>query len=383
MLSLAAHREAADEIAGWPGYVPTLLQSLSGLARSLCVETIAYKDEGGRFGLGSFKALGGAYAVLRHVQRKVAGSTGAMPSSAELTAGKYADSTRDITVTTATDGNHGRSVAWGAQMFGCRAVIYIPAVCSAEREAEIRRYGADVVRTRHDYDGAVGECVEDAAAQGRTVIADTSWDGDETAPREVTQGYTLMVEEALAQSPEGWVPTHVFVQGGVGALAAAVCGYLWETLGAAMPRVIVVEPEGAPCLFQSCLDGGPATVAVDTHSVMAGLDCGSTSPLAWRMLEPGVFAFLTMADDAVAPTMRLLADAPFGDRPVVSGESGVAGLAGFLCVWNDAETREKLGLGPESRILLFGTEGATDPEIYRAMVGRTPEEVLGQETIGP
>lgn len=381
LLSLSAHRGAADEIAGWPGYAPTPLHWPSGLARSLDVDSIGYKDEGGRFGLGSFKALGGAYAVLCHVRRNVAESTGETPSSAELAAGQFADLTRDITVTTATDGNHGRSVAWGARMFGCRAVIYIPAVCSAEREAQIRGYGAEVVRTSHDYDGAVAQCIEDAAAQGRTVIADTSWDGNETAPREVTQGYTLMLEETLEQSPEGWIPTHVFVQGGVGALAAAVCGYLWELLGDAMPRVIVVEPDGAPCLFQSCLEGGPATVTVETHSVMAGLDCGTTSPLAWRMLEPGVFAFLTMPDDAVAPTMRLLADGPFGDRPVVSGESGVAGLAGFLCAWKDAAARETLGLQPESRILLFGTEGATDPAIYCTLVGRTPDDVLRQETI--
>jgi diaminopropionate ammonia-lyase len=208
----------------------------------------------------------------------------------------------------------------------------------------------------------------------RTVIADTTAVSDGDAPRDVTQGYTVMVEEVLARLDISAI-THVFVQGGVGALAAAVSGHLRERLGAAAPRIVVVEPEGAACLFESARLGRATTVVGEAHSVMAGLNCGTASPLAWWELHRGAFAFMTVPDAVTAPFMRMLANREHGDPPVVAGESAIAGLAGALLGRGNPRARQALGLDGGSRVLVFGTEGATDPEIYAAMVGRTAEDV--------
>lgn len=342
--SIVGFEAAKAEITTWPGYAPTPLIALSGLARATGVAAIAYKDEAGRFGLGSFKALGGAYGVLEVVRAHG----------------------RDITVTTATDGNHGRSVAWGAQMFGCRAVIYVPKQCSVPRAHAIATYGAEVVRTDASYDETVRHCAADAARLGRFIVSDTSWPGYVEIPRTVTHGYAVMVDEALNQA--GTPPTHVFIQGGVGALAAAVAGHLWERLGPDRPHVVVVEPEAAACLMASAQAGRATGIMEDAVSVMAGLACGEASPLAWEVLDRGAFAFMTVPDSAAAPCMRLLATSPHGDPPIVAGESAIAGLAGFLAAVKDDRGRAVLGLGPTSRILLVGSEGATDPEIYAGMI---------------
>ncbi len=224
---------AHAEIRTWPGYRPTPLYQLKGLATEAGVANIWYKDEASRFGLGSFKALGGAYAVLRCIQAE----TGAM------------------TFTTATDGNHGRAVAWGARMFGAQSVIFLPASCSANREAAIAAHGARIVRTGLNYDDAVRECVRAADRNGWRMVSDTSWNGYVDVPRIVMQGYTLLVDEVLAQLSVDL--THIFVQAGVGGLAAAVCAYLWQQLGNRRPRFIVVEPEGACCVMASALAGTP------------------------------------------------------------------------------------------------------------------------------
>lgn len=373
-VSLTAHRFAADEITRWPGYAPTPLISLEGMARAHGVEAIHYKDESARFGLGSFKALGGPYAVLRALQRHVAAATGAQASARDLMERRYDMVAAGFTVSTATDGNHGRAVAWGAARFGCRAVIYVPADCSRPRADAIAGLGARVIRVNGDYDEAVRRCAADAVAQCRTIIADTTAASDDVAPRDVTQGYTVMVEEILRQLA-GRIPTHVFVQGGVGALAAAVCGYFWERFGATAPRLVVVEPDGAACLFESARAGRAVTLRGRVHSVMAGLNCGTASPLAWRILHHGAFGFLTIPDDVTAPAMRLLADGAFGDPAIVAGESAIAGLAGALLARQDDDAGATLVLGPDSRVLVFGTEGATDPEIYESMVGRREGEV--------
>ncbi|MGE0748574.1 MAG: diaminopropionate ammonia-lyase [Rhodospirillales bacterium] len=337
-------------IGAWPDYAPTPLRRLDGLARAIGCAAVLYKDEGGRFGLGSFKALGGAYGVSRLVERR-GGAQG-------------------LTVATATDGNHGRSVAWGARLFGCRAVIYIPTHCSAHREQALAALGATVVRTDGGYDDAVRRCAADAAANGWQIVSDTSWPGYAEIPAWVTDGYTVMTDEIADALPAGAAPTHAFVQGGVGALAAAVCLGLHRRFAASPPAVVVVEPEGAACLFASVAAGRAAAAPAPVHSVMAGLDCGETSPLAWQVLDRRAAAFMTVPDSATAPCMRLLADAPFGDPPIVAGESAIAGLAGLIAAMADPAVRGALGLGPESRVLLFGTERDTDPDIYAKMVGR-------------
>lgn len=377
ILSRAAFQEAMTEIGAWPGYAPTPLRSLTGLARAAGIDRIWYKDEGARFNLNSFKALGGAYAVLRLLAREVQARVPGVPVTAlDLVVGRYGKVTRTVTVTTATDGNHGRSVAWGAQVFGCDCVVYIPASCSKGRQDAIEAFGARVVRVAGLYDDAVRQAAADARDYGWHVVSDTSYTGYMDVPRDVMQGYTVMVEEAISQLPASERPTHVFIQGGVGALPAAVCGHLWESWGRQRPRLVVVEPHSADCLYQSAVAGRPTAAEGGLDTVMAGLACGEVSLLAWAILERGADDFLTIPDEAAVATMRMLAEGAYGSRPVVAGESGVAGLAALLCAAADPQARIGLGLAPDARVLVFGTEGATDPEIYEKLVGRSPEAVL-------
>ncbi len=370
----AGHRAAFDEITRWPGYAPTPLVALEDVAREVGVAAVHYKDEGGRFGLGSFKALGGAYAVRQHLAGIVAAELGAAPSTDDLLQKRHAAITERVTVTTATDGNHGRSVAWGAQLFGCRAVIYIHEGVSAGRQAEIERYGAQVVRTPGNYDDSVRRAAADAAANGWTVVSDTSYDGYREIPRAVMHGYTVMAEEALRQWPAREPPTHCLVQGGVGALPAAVAAHLWQRLGARRPCFIVVEPERAACLYASARAGKPTAITGTLDTMMAGLACGEVSSLAWDLLARGGDAFMTIPDQAAIDAMRVLAARR---PPVVAGESAVAGLGALRLLAADAVARAALRLGADSRVLLFGSEGATDPALYAKIVGRSPEAVTG------
>lgn len=374
-----AFRRADAQIRRWPGYCPTPLRDLAGLAQAAGVRQVLYKQEAHRFGLGSFKALGGAYAVSRLLLRELGQRLGRDDLGIDdLLSGKYRETTQDITVTCATDGNHGRSVAWGAERFGCQCVIYIHATVSEGRKAAIESYGAQVVRTPGNYDDSVRQAAEDAARLGRFVVSDTSYPGYMEVPKDVMQGYGVMADEALqqlAQNGDGDLPTHVFLQGGVGGLAAAVCAHFWEQLGARRPRFIVVEPDKAACLFESAKAGKPVAVHGELDTVMAGLACGEVSLLAWEILHPGVQAFLTVDDEAALDTVRLLADSPYGDAPLVAGESAVAGLAGALAALADPAARQALGLDANSRVLLFGSEGATDPVLYEQIVGRKPAEI--------
>jgi diaminopropionate ammonia-lyase len=355
-------RRAREEITSWPGYAQTALHDLPEIAARAGVATVRLKDESTRFGLGSFKALGGAYAAAQALIGELA-RRGVAPhaSSADLVAGTYLDTTRDITVTCATDGNHGRSVAWGAQRFGCRCVIYVHATVSQGRVDAIARYGAEVRRVPGTYDDAVRQAAHDAAANGWFVISDTSYEGYTTVPVDVMQGYRLMAEEALAQW-EGPPPTHCFMQGGVGGAAAAVSVQLRSTL-ATRPVFVVAEPDKAACLLASAEAGEPVAIPGDLDTLMAGLACGEPSLLAWQELSRAADAFMAVPDDAAVDCMRLLAR-----QRIVAGESGVAGLAALLLAANDPAACAALSLGPDSRVLLFSTEGATDPELYARLV---------------
>ncbi|TCR65014.1 diaminopropionate ammonia-lyase [Bosea sp. BK604] len=346
ILSLERAEEARAAVTGWEGYAPTPLRDLPAIAETLGIAQVLYKDEGKRFGLKSFKALGGAYAVDRLVAQT--GKAG-------------------LTVACATDGNHGRSVAWGAQRAGIEAVIYVHETVSAGRAEAIRGFGATVVREGRTYDDSVRACTEAAAANGWQIVSDTSWPGYEDVPKDVMQGYALLAMEAEEQ---GARPSHVFVQGGVGGLAAGVLSHAWEKHGAERPILVVVEPENAACLLASARAGILTAVGGDLDTIMAGLACGEPSILAWRLLEQGADAFMTIADTAAGDAMRLLAT-----RGVVGGESGVAGLAGLIKAARDPALRAALGLGSSSRVLCYGTEGATDPDVYRSIVGRSAEEV--------
>lgn len=372
ILNDEAFEFAKREITSWSGYEETPLCSLPGIAQALNVKQIFYKDEGGRFGLGSFKALGGAYAVFRLLQQAIERKIGQRPNAHEILSGCYRDITAEITVTCATDGNHGRSVAWGARTFGCHCVIYIHETVSDGRGLAIASYGADVRRVAGNYDDAVRQADASAKENNWLIVSDTSYEGYTSVPRDVMQGYCVMVDEALRQisSP----PTHVFVQGGVGGLAAAVCSHLWQEFADRRPTYVVVEPDKADCLYRSAVAGKPTAVRnIDT--IMAGLACGEASLLAWKILQPGTDAFMTVTDVAAAEAMRILADSLFGDDPIVAGESAVAGLAGLALAATDSAARSRLLLNKESIVLLFGTEGATDPYVYRQIVGRDADLV--------
>jgi len=346
ILSHEAAQIAHRAIIAWDGYAPTPLRDLTAIADRLDLAQVHYKDEGERFGLKSFKALGGAYAVDRLVAATAAPG---------------------LTVACATDGNHGRSVAWGARRAGVKAVIYVHETVSEGRAEAIRSYGATVVREGRTYDDSVRACTQAAEANGWQIVSDTSWPGYEDVPRDVMQGYAVLAMEAEAQ---GAKPTHVFVQGGVGGLAAGILSQAWEAMGAQRPILVVVEPENAACLFESAKAGAVTAVGGDLDTIMAGLACGEPSILAWRILQPGADAFMTITDAAAADAMRLLAS-----LGIVGGESGVAGLAGLMKAAGDPSLRKALNLDATSRALCYGTEGATDPDVYRGIVGRLAEKV--------
>ena len=297
----------------------------------------------------------------------------------DLIDGKHKDICAGITVTAATDGNHGRSVAWGARMFGCRCVIFINEAVSQQREDAIAKYGATVRRNPGSYDDAVRTAQQTAQREGWHVIPDTSDGSIVEAPRDVTQGYALMAAEVIEQLPGDSPPTHIFLQAGVGGMAAATCAEFWRRFGIDRPTTILVEPETSACWFESLKAKEPVAIKGNLDSLMGGLSCGEVSRLAWIILKPGADAAMTIPDEAAADAMRLLAAGACGDAPLVAGESGVAGLAAFIAVSGDDSARQKLALNLSSRVLLFGTEGATDPQAYADIVGRSAEEVADEQ----
>lgn len=353
--------DATAQISTWENYMPTPLHSLSALAAELNISDILYKDEGSRFGLGSFKALGGAYAGMRVLQRELTNRLGRDVSLAEIRDGSLADEVAKITLTSATDGNHGRSLAWGAQSVGAPCRIYIHKEVSEGRAQAMRDYGAKVIRVDADYDESVRVTRRDSDANGWFVVSDTSWEGYTQPPKDVMAGYGVMADEICQQMSGS--PTHLFIQAGVGGLAAAMTARLRQKLGDDM-RVVVVEPELAGCIFASGQRGKATTVPIHEETLMAGLSCGEPSSLAWDILREEVGDFLTIPESLVGPTMRLSAR-PMGVDPAIeAGESAVCGLAAVIAAARRADMREKLGLDSSSRVLLIGSEGATDAEIY-------------------
>lgn len=366
---------ARREISTWPGYEPTPLLALNGLAEALGIGSLRLKYEAPRFGLGSFKALGGAYAVSLYLKSMIREATGNDADTPSLLSGTYAGTTRNITVCSATDGNHGRSVAWGAQMFGCRCVIYVPHHTSQGRIDAIAAFGAEVIRHHANYDDTVRECASVAAENGWTVISDTSYDGYTQIPLDVMSGYTVLVAEILDQLPMGERPSHVFVQGGVGGFACGVIAPMWHHWGKERPKFVFINPDNAAAMLRSAEAGNRVAIEGDLETVMACLSCGELSLLAWKLLARTIDDTIAIPDDAAMDTMRTLADGVNGDSPVVAGESGCAGVAGLIAAINDADAKKVLGLDANSRVLCICTEGATDPTLYADIVGRTPEQV--------
>ena len=264
-----AFETARAEISAWQGYAPTPLVSLSALAQTLGVERIDYKDEGPRFGLGSFKALGGAFAAQRVLQQQIAERTGREVSLASIRNGEHSALCADITLVSATDGNHGRSLAWGCERFGAACNIYIHAEVSEGRAEAMRQFGANVIRIEGDYDESVRLAKSEADKNGWFVVSDTSWPGYSQPPLDVMSGYGVMTQEVCESLDQS--PTHVFLQGGVGGMAAGVAAALRQFYGASAPRVVIVEPELAACLFESAKAGSATSVHIESETIMAGL----------------------------------------------------------------------------------------------------------------
>jgi diaminopropionate ammonia-lyase len=381
ILSIASAQESRRWLASWDWISPqpTPLYELPGLAQQLGVAHIAIKDESVRSPLASFKALGAPIALVRLVRRLWPQHQFDM---ATLWAGGYAAFLADFTVISATDGNHGRALAAAAQSLGCRCVIVIHANVSIEREQAIAAYGAQIIRISGNYDDSVVESARLAAVNGWHVVSDTSYAGYEIIPGDVMQGYSIIADEVMAQTqsqPTHCPYTHVFLQGGVGGFAAGMASYLWEFFGLVRPRMIVVEPEQADCLYQSAIVGAPANATGSVDSLMAGLACGETSPLAWQILQPCIDDFMTVSDESAAHAMRCLAYPTAHDIPMVSGESGAAGLAGLQMVLSDVAVAQSLGIDATSRILLISTEGATAPSVYHECVGESADAVVARQ----
>ncbi|MET0395549.1 MAG: diaminopropionate ammonia-lyase [Longimicrobiaceae bacterium] len=346
-LSEARFLRARDFIRGVPGYAATPLLSLDDVAAHAGVSAVGYKAEALRFGLGSFKALGGVYGVAIALGRQDApGSPGAEGSGLPEGAASM--------VCCATDGNHGRAVAWAARRAGCRAVVFVGDPCSAGAEARIRGEGAAIVRISGSYEDAHDAVVRSASENGWLLVSDTAVPGNERIPGAIMDAYQVVVDEALGDAAEP--PTHVIVQAGTGGLAAAVCAYFWRRDGARRPVLVVVESDQAASLMRSAARGESVRIEGPHRTRMAGLACGEASLLAWSVLSTGADCFAALSDAALPAAREVIARGESGARLSAAGDSGLAGLAALCALAGDPDAWRTVGLGPRSRILLIGTE---------------------------
>ncbi len=379
IMNIDTARQSREWLMYWPGISkqPTPLWSLPDMAAKLGIAELAVKDESARSPLGSFKALGAPIALLRLILRRWP-DRGYTAES--LFNGRHENDLSDYVVISATDGNHGRALAAAARSIGCQCVIVLHKKVSQERERLIAGLGAKIVRVDGNYDDSVAHAAKLAKDNDWQVVSDTSYEGYEAVPRDVMQGYAIIADELVEQAPaaDSDQPpfTHLFLQGGVGGMAAGVASYLHERYGQLRPTMIVVEPAEADCLYQTALNGTLTNATGATDSIMAGLACGEASALAWRFLDSEIDAFALVQDNKVPPAMRLLANGSPRDIPILAGESGVAGLVALMDIANRPEHRAAIGLNSGSRVVVINTEGDTAPDIYRTLVGRDGAEVL-------
>ncbi len=376
-----------------PGYRTTPLKGLGNLAAMLGLGGIWVKDESVRLNISSFKVLGGSFAIYRQARRTLGLSDDRKISFSELTSPEMREHLGNLTFATATDGNHGRGVAWAAKALGLKAFIYVHSGTSRARIRAIEEFGARVTVVKGTYDDAVRQVAEDAAREGWQIISDTSWKGYEEIPSWIMQGYTTLFSEAQEQlAGQGLIrPTHLFMQAGVGALAATGIGYYHMLFGKEAPISVVVEPLHANCLLRSAraADGEPHNMAGALDTIMAGLACGEPSPIAWKILWDCADVFMACPDYVAAKGMRVYGIPLAGDPPVISGESGAVTLGALMFIMESphgAVLREQLGLGPDSQVLLVNSEGNTDPEYFRRVawegVNPVPPEFLYEPPAG-
>ena len=359
----------------FPQYSVTPLARLDGMAEHLGLGGLFVKDESYRFGLNAFKVLGGSFAMARYIAQQMGRDVSEMTYD-YLTSEDFRKEFGQATFFTATDGNHGRGVAWAANKLGQKAVVHMPKGSSRSRYDNIAKEGAKVTIEEVNYD----DCVRMAAAEAAqtehgVVVQDTAWEGYEEIPAWIMQGYGTMASEAAEQLRQLSVnrPTHVFVQAGVGSLAGAVVGYFANLFPNDPPKFVVMEAGAADCLYQGALagDGAPRIVGGDLQTIMAGLACGEPNIISWDILRNHVSAFVSCPDWVSAKGMRMLGAPAKGDPRVISGESGAVGMGLIAALMEgDAykELREAIGLDRFSQVLMFSTEGDTDPEKYRRIL---------------
>ena len=342
--------DAYKTISGWKGYEPTPLISLHKLSRKLKLNNIFYKDESKRFHLKSFKALGGAYAVE-----------------------KATIDNKNLTVTTATAGNHGRSVAWGAQRLGLNCKIFISEYVSEARANSMRNLDAEVIRVKGNYEKSLEECVTQANKNGWEIIQDVAWENYETVPKLTMAGYSVMIKEISNQTNQ--YITHVFLQAGVGGMASGAIAGIAKYFKR-IPKIIIVEPENADCVLKSIDKGSLQKVDIKKESIMGGMSCGEVSLVPWKILKESVDICTSISDENVDLTISMLKNKILSDEEIVGGECSTPGIISLIACSEDNEIKKNLGLEESSNILVIGCEGDADENLYNKLLSTGNKKLL-------
>ena len=335
--------EAYKIISKWDNYSPTPLISLKKLSEKLKLNNIFYKDESKRFHLKSFKALGGAYAVEK------------------VTKGK-----KDITISTATAGNHGRSVAWGSKRLGLKCKIFISEYVSEFRAKVMRDFGAEVIRVKGNYDNSLKECIKQSKQNNWQIVQDVAWQDYKFVPRLTMAGYSVMMKEISEQINNQKI-SHVILQAGVGGMAAAMVAGIAKYLNH-VPQIIVVEPESAACVMESIKAGEIKKISIKKESLMGGMSCDEVSMVPWEILKNSVNYCVTVSDNYISKTVKSLSNCEFSNEKIIGGECSTPGIISLAGLCNDAEIKKKINLNDQSNVLLFGCEGDADEELYQKLL---------------
>ncbi len=343
LLSTKDIDEAYLSISSWEGYSSTPLIELNKLAKELNLNKIFYKDESKRFSLKSFKALGGAYAVE-----------------------KVSKGNKDIVVATATAGNHGRSVAWGARRLGLKCKIFISEFVSDVRGQAMSDLGADVIKVKGNYEKSLIECIKQSTDNNWQIVQDVAWKNYTLVPKFTMAGYTVMMREIIDQI-KNYQITHIILQAGVGGMAGAMIAGIARYLNY-IPTTIVVEPDSAACVLESIRNGKIKKIDIKRESLMGGMSCGEVSLVPWEILKDSVKYCISLPDDDIAKTMKLLGNASFSEQGIIAGENSAPGVISLITSCEDEKVKEKLQLNEDSNILLIGCEGDTDQEMYQKLI---------------
>ena len=337
--------EAYLSISKWEGYSPTPLIELNKLSKELNLNKIYYKDENKRFNLKSFKALGGAYAVEK------------------VSKGK-----KDIVVATATAGNHGRSVAWGAKRLGLKCKIFISEYVSDARGQAMAALGADVIKVNGNYEKSLIECIKQSTNNNWQIVQDVAWKDYMLVPKYTMAGYSVMMKEIVDQIKNNQI-THIILQAGVGGMAGSMVAGIARYLDN-IPITIVVEPDSAACVLESIKKGRIEKIDIKRESLMGGMSCGEVSLVPWEILKNSVQYCMSLPDDDIANTMRMLGNAGFSDEKIIAGENSAPGVISLIASCEDEKIKNKIQLNKKSNILLIGCEGDTDQEMYQKLVNQ-------------